>query len=314
MAENMELPKVHLTFSPTIGALAAALVKAQTTLPNAPKNHTAEVTMKTGGKYTYSYADLAGVWDAGRGPLTGAGLAVVQAPTLTAAGLTMTTVLMHSSGEWARGDMEGFPVPDRTPQGVGTSITYARRYTLGAMIGAVSEEDDDGGNGGKPKPKREAKPETAPGAGRTDAGPVFPFGKVKGQPIAGAKAEDLEWFAKAMREAVAAPEKVKYKDQNAALLAAIEAELARQRSGTVTKAIVNGPPDPAGPPPPKSDPMTHFREAVKIGTANGWQEANVFHWLKTKRGKPAASQVTPEDVEALRAALEPPPPEDDAPF
>jgi hypothetical protein len=191
--------------------------------------------MKSGGKYTYAYADLAGVWEAAKGPLSANGLALVQLPTLTPGGLTMTTILMHSSGEFVRGDLENFPVPDRTPQGVGTAITYARRYTFGAMTGVVSEEDDDGGNGGKPKAKRsESAPASAPSpaqprptqgrqAPASDLPTTFPgFGSQKGKPLAGAKEKDLQWYAKILRENVADPAKARFKADNAAHLAAIE--------------------------------------------------------------------------------------------
>lgn len=245
---DVQLPPVHLTHSPSIGALAAALAKAQSVTESAPKNHTAEVTMKSGGKYSYSYADLAGVWDAGRGPLTSNGLSVVQAPTLTPSGLSMTTLLMHSSGEWCRGELKDFPVPDRTPQGVGTSITYARRYTFGAMTGIVSEEDDDGGNGGKPK-SRPAKSDARDEAPRPAAVPTLPnYGPAKGAPIRGAELKHLELYADGCRKSLANPEKAKYHAKESALLGAIEAEIQRQRGSAET--------------PPPGEPVSVYEQAM----------------------------------------------------
>jgi hypothetical protein len=291
------LPEVHLTHSPSLGALAAALAKAQSVTESAPKNHTAEVTMKSGGKYSYSYADLAGVWDAVRAPLSANGLAAVQAWTLRPDGLAMTTMLAHSSGEWVRGEMAGFPVPDRTPQGVGTSVTYARRYTLGAMTGAVSEEDDDGGNGGKPK--------AASGGGTAprDAGkaPVtFPnFGKAAGQPIQGAALKDLEFYAERMRESISSPEKANFKAKNEAMLKAIEAEIAHQRGSGGTA------------------PMDRISALAK---ELGIPGPRVAEWLKGN-GLKDRSAVTETFVEAFRtwASEQKPrlavvPLDDDAPF
>lgn len=75
-------------------------------------------------------------------------------------------------------------------------------------------------------------------------------------------------------------------------------------------------PVPEAPKPVAAPVSMFYAEAVKTGTAAGWLEENVRHWLKAKRGRTSSSQTTAEDVEALRAALEPPPkqPEEDAPF
>lgn len=282
-------PTLKLTTSPTLGVLAAALAQAQGKIKSAPKDHTAEVESKrTGQRYSYSYADLAGVWDAAREHLSANGLAVVQVPALDGHGhLSMTTLLVHASGEFIQSTLENFPVPDQTPQGVGTAITYARRYTFGAAVGVVSEEDDDGGNGGKPKPKSD-------GAKADASGAVFPYGELKGQPIAGADKSDLEWLAGAMRKAIADPAKDKFKAQNSALLVEVERELDKQKAAQV-------PPD-----------LAPYHQALALAKANGWTEENAKHWLKTKRGKTGSSTVTAEDVAELRKALEPP--QDDAPF
>lgn len=71
---------------------------------------------------------------------------------------------------------------------------------------------------------------------------------------------------------------------------------------------------PPAKPAPAPTPM-FYAEAVKVGTAAGWLEENVRHWLKAKRGRTSSSQTTAEDVEALRAAMEPPAAgNEDAPF
>jgi hypothetical protein len=317
VSESQPQPILSFEHSPSIAALAAALAKAQLVTKSAPKDHTAEVTMKSGGKYTYAYADLAGVWEAGREPLGANGLSLIQSPSLSASGcLEMTTMLLHGSGEWVIGRLTNFPVPDKTPQGVGTAITYARRYTMGAMVGVVSEEDDDGGNAGKPKAKRESREMPATGGAAPEpsggAPTHFPkFGKGNGAAIRDAAPAVLEFHIDAARKSLADPSKAKWHAKESALIGALEAELARQRGAT--KAIVNGPPDPAGPPPPKA-PSPAYHDAVAAGKANGWLEDNVKHWLKVKRGKSAASEVTADDAAELRKALEPPPKEEDPPF
>lgn len=128
--------------SPTIGALAGALAKAQGVLPNVRKTKTARIRMKSGDSYSYKYADLADVWDAIRTPLANNGLSVIQSPEMFEGGLGIVTTIAHESGEWLTGIII-MPVADRTPQALGTAITYLRRYGLCAMLGIVSDEYGD---------------------------------------------------------------------------------------------------------------------------------------------------------------------------
>lgn len=90
-----------------------------------------------------TYADLATLWESIRGPLAENGLAVIQIPETTPETVNLTTTLVHTSGQWIRGTLSLRPVKN-DPQGVGSCITYARRYALSAILGLVTEEDDDG--------------------------------------------------------------------------------------------------------------------------------------------------------------------------
>jgi hypothetical protein len=80
--------------------------------------------------------------------------------------------------------------------------------------------------------------------------------------------------------------------------------------------LAGAPAAPEKPAPETQKPAIpmFYAKAVEVGTAAGWLEENVRHWLKAKCGRTSASQTTAEDVEALRKALEPPPKEEDAPF
>jgi hypothetical protein len=122
--------------STEIGKLAEALAKAQGEIKGAAKD-------STNPHYRSKYADLASVWDACRAALTKNGLSVVQLPDTTADGVFLHTTLAHSSGQWMRGTMPVRPVQD-TPQGLGSALTYARRYSLAAMVGVAPDDDDDG--------------------------------------------------------------------------------------------------------------------------------------------------------------------------
>ena len=121
--------------SETIGALAAALAKAQSQISGALKD-AANPFFKS------KYADLESVWQACRKPLTDNGLSVTQTSRYTQDGLMLVTTLMHTSGEWIAGEMPVL-VKDNSPQAQGSGLTYARRYALAAIVG-IYQTDDDG--------------------------------------------------------------------------------------------------------------------------------------------------------------------------
>jgi len=122
--------------SETIGALAAALSKAQADITGALKD-------SSNPFFKSKYADLASCWDACRKQLAANNLAVIQTIYVHwESGQTMlATTLAHSSGEWMRSDL---PVlsKDLSPQGQGSGITYARRYALAAIVGLAQIDDD----------------------------------------------------------------------------------------------------------------------------------------------------------------------------
>lgn len=123
--------------SDTIAAIAAALAKAQGELGNTTKDQRAQA-----GRAQYSYANIASVLSDVRPVLSRHGLAVVQAVGRDGEDVAITTRLMHDSGEWIESTL---PLPvDRMGgiQGVGSAITYGRRYGLQAMLGIASDDDD----------------------------------------------------------------------------------------------------------------------------------------------------------------------------
>lgn len=122
--------------SESIAALAAALAKAQGEMGAAKKE-------SVNPHFRSKYADLAAVWEAARGPLSRNGLAIVQACEPSDSGVRLTTMLMHSSGEWISGAIS-VPVAKADAQGIGSALTYARRYALASTLGIAADEDDDG--------------------------------------------------------------------------------------------------------------------------------------------------------------------------
>ncbi len=121
--------------SPSLAKLAAALAKAQGDIVGATKD-------RENPHFKSGYASLASTWEACREPLSKNELAVLQPVAVDGVKVKITTLLVHSSGEWIEETLVMVAALN-TPQGIGSAITYGRRYGLGAMVG-VAPEDDDG--------------------------------------------------------------------------------------------------------------------------------------------------------------------------
>ena len=121
--------------SESIANLAKALSIVQGKLTHAKKD-SANPFFKS------KYADLESVWDACRSLLAENGLCVMQFPGEFLEGcMSLDTILAHSSGEYIKQTME-VPVTKLDPQGVGSALTYMRRYALAAVVGVVQADDD----------------------------------------------------------------------------------------------------------------------------------------------------------------------------
>ena len=122
--------------SENINELAAALSRAQGAIKGALKD-------SLNPHFKAKYADLASTWDACREQLAKNELSVVQMPDVSeTGGIAVETILMHSSGQWISSRFV-MPLAKPDAHGVGSAITYARRYALAAMVG-IAPEDDDG--------------------------------------------------------------------------------------------------------------------------------------------------------------------------
>ncbi len=155
---ELTVERAVTTMSPSIAALAGALAKAQGEMSGAAKD-------KTNPHFKSAYADLASVWDACRAALSKNALAVVQPVAADGSRVTVTTLLTHSSGEWISGELT-MTAAQNTPQGIGSCITYARRYALASMVGVAPEDDDGNAASSKPDTTEAAsRPQAAPPAG-----------------------------------------------------------------------------------------------------------------------------------------------------
>jgi len=155
--------------SEQINELAGALAKAQGQI----------VPAKFDGQNPHlknRYTTLAAVWDAIRKPLSDNGLAVAQIVVTEPDGMFLLTRLMHSSGQYvqatypiAAGDNRGVSAA----QAVGSALTYARRYSLTALVGVVSDDDDDGNSAADPQQQRQRKSVQQNGAQQAQDPPGF---------------------------------------------------------------------------------------------------------------------------------------------
>src|SRR5437870_7676054 len=150
--------------SESIGAIAAALAKAQSELANPEKSLTATISIAgpRGGERTFRYAPLSSGLDIVRKRLGRHEIAAMQTTAIdNEAGLVrLTTVLAHSSGEWISSDWPVCPVSDTAaPHRMGAALTYARRYALFTLVGIAGEDDLDAPAPGPAPAEREAAPE-----------------------------------------------------------------------------------------------------------------------------------------------------------
>lgn len=128
--------------SPSLSNLGLALAAAQSVMRPALKE-------AINPHFKSRYADLASVWEACRDPLASNGLSVLQLLNASGAVVTVTTLLLHKSGEFIGSDL-ALTSRDATPQGIASCVTYGRRMGLSALVGVCSDDDDDG-NSTRPK-------------------------------------------------------------------------------------------------------------------------------------------------------------------
>jgi len=126
--------------------IASALVRAQRGFAPALKT-------STNPHFRSKYVDLAGCIEAVVDALNAAGIALIQRTSEDSTGVTVETVFVHESGETLECGKLHVPAAKQDPQGYGSALTYARRYSLMAACG-IAPEDDDGNAASKtPAPK-----------------------------------------------------------------------------------------------------------------------------------------------------------------
>jgi len=116
--------------------VAAAFVKAQ-------KQFAPALKTATNPHFKSKYVDLAGCVEAVMDALNDQGIGLIQRSHKDDTGVTVETIFVHESGECISAGQLHVPASKHDPQGYGSALTYARRYSLMAACG-IAPEDDDG--------------------------------------------------------------------------------------------------------------------------------------------------------------------------
>ena len=165
--------------SDTLTKISPALVKAINAIEGVKKG-------ADNPFFKSKYANLESVIEAAHGALEANGLAVMQGPgPMDGNCITLTTRLIHESGEWIETDFS-LPAGKMDPQAAGSAITYARRYSLMAMLNMPAVDDD--GEASMPRTTKPGEPKN-PNVSVHPEGPDWWGAEGPGMSAAKAKAE-----------------------------------------------------------------------------------------------------------------------------
>lgn len=201
--------------SQEIAALAKALATFQGEMKAIEKDQTAKVETRTGSSYSYQYADWTSMHEQAKPLLAKYELSLVQHPYEAADGVGLTSMVLHSSGQWLEGSFvlplphvkqtKNGPVP-LTPQEYGSGITYAKRYGGAAILGLFATDEDDDGAAAQAHarqaparaaaPRAQAKPPARPSPGPAPAPPGASGAKPAGGPSLGPDGNPTWWASK----------------------------------------------------------------------------------------------------------------------
>lgn len=140
--------------SDTITSISKALMTFQSKCPTISEDSKG---------YGYNYAGLPHTVETIKDLLFECGLALTQPVFGDGQEVGVCTILIHSeTGEFFQSEISA-NVSDNKGKGMtpiqaeGSVITYLRRYSLGSMLGIVTDEDNDGGNNGAEENKIDSK-------------------------------------------------------------------------------------------------------------------------------------------------------------
>lgn len=137
--------------SESINEIAKAMAEAQKEMKPASKD-------AVNPFFKSKYTTLSAIWDAVRTPFTSNNLMISQDVVTSEKTVSVTTTIVHSSGQWFEFGPLTIPLAKFDAQTIGSATSYAKRYSLSAATGVVSEEDDDGEAAMKHARQAQAKP------------------------------------------------------------------------------------------------------------------------------------------------------------
>ncbi len=216
-------PTMAIEWSQPYTKIFAALIKAQSEMGAAVKDYTNPF-------FHSKYADLAENISVCKKPLNDNGIGVFQPLSSVPGGVRVTTIFLHTSGEWMRSELD-FPAEKADPQAYGKVATYARRYSLNAFL-SIPSEDDDGNAGSVAAAKKPQGQPATRSRPPEPSGPCAPktslFKEWAGKPWRDIPQDQLDWFADVINQGVMDPKKAQYKKSNEATLKQIIAEMDRR--------------------------------------------------------------------------------------
>jgi hypothetical protein len=159
--------------SDQINELVTALAKAQADVQDAKAD-------KENPHFKSKYASLSSVWEACRKALTSNGLSIVQTIEKQEGVMGVNTMLSHASGQFICSFCPAVVSGQQNMQSLGSAISYARRYSLAAMVGVASseetQEDDDGAKASQGGGRQNSRPQ---GKQKQAASPPPPGPKIE---------------------------------------------------------------------------------------------------------------------------------------
>lgn len=144
ICEEVGIP--NCKHSPQIDKIAAALVAALPKIEQAVKD-------AENPHLRNKYADLTSIMGVAKKPLADHGIAIMQPITTEGQKATVTTLLLHTSGQWMASTLS-MTATDQKPQSVGSAMTYGRRYGLSGFLGIVADDDDGNDASGTKGPRK----------------------------------------------------------------------------------------------------------------------------------------------------------------
>ena len=130
--------------SESIKEIAAALAAFQSEVKDPSRNG-------ENPHFKSKYVQLDGLLAAVRPILANHGLSLMQSTGGDGVNISVSTLIMHTSGEWIETEPLVLKAQQATPQGAGSACTYGRRFSLSAALGVAWDDDDDGNEASTPK-------------------------------------------------------------------------------------------------------------------------------------------------------------------